>query len=277
MTTTLQIIVIAAHPDEAEIYAGGTAALFAEMGHHVKFVSLTNGDCGHFRMSGRELVEKRTQEAYEAARRLGVLEYTVLDVPDGQLSTSHEMRAEVIRQIRGWKADIVITFHPEGPGHVDNRNAGRIVRDAADFIALVPNAVPEVPSLMKSPIFLLMPDYAKRGTYQPDLVIDIETVIEKKLLGCDAHVSQFYEFAPWQRGFLEQVPESWEERRNFLLKNWSTFLEASPEMIPALAEAYGEDKAARARYAEPFEIADYGRRPSLDEKKTLFPMLPFPH
>ncbi|MDQ6419645.1 PIG-L family deacetylase [Paenibacillus sp. LHD-117] len=273
MTHTLHIIVIAAHPDEAEIYAGGTAALYAEMGHRVKFVSLTNGDCGHFRMSGKELIERRTQEAYEAARRLGVSEYAVLDVPDGQLSTSYELRAEVIRQIREWKADIVITFHPDGPGHVDNRNAGKIVRDAADFIAMVPNAVPGTPHLEKSPLFLLMPDYAKRGTYQADIVIDTGPVIEKKLLGCDAHASQFYEFAPWQRGFLDQVPEGWEQRKAYILEGWSTFLQVSPEMLPALSKAYGEHQAARVRYAEPFEIADYGRRPTDEEKNVLFPML----
>ncbi|WP_256757611.1 PIG-L deacetylase family protein [Cohnella sp. WQ 127256] len=273
MTNALQIIVIAAHPDEPEIYAGGTAALYAEMGHNVKFVSLTNGDCGHFQMSGKELIERRKQEAYEAARRLGVLEYTLLDVADGQLTNDYGIRAEVIRQIRGWKADVVISFHPDGPGHVDNRTAGKIVRDTADFIAMVPNAVPEAPHLTKSPLFLLMPDYAKRGTYKPDIVIDVGSVVEKKLLGCDAHASQFYEFAPWQRGFLDQVPEGWELRREYLLKGWDTFLKVSKEMIPTLIASYGEDIANKVSYAEPFEVADYGRSPTDEEKKILFPML----
>jgi len=273
MSKVLNIIVVAAHPDEPEIYAGGAAVLFAKMGHRVKFVTLTDGSCGHFEMSGQALVERRTQEAYEAARRLGVLEYTVLGTPDGELMPTPEVRAKVIRQVREWKADIVITFHPEGPGHVDNRNAGRAVRDAADFIANVPNAVPDVPYLTKSPLFLLMPDYAARATYKPDIVLDTSGVIEKKLLGCDAHASQFYEFAPWQRGFLNEVPEGWEARREFLLKYWETFLHVSDEMLPALAAYYGKDHAAAVRYAEAFEIADYSRRPDAEELMALFPML----
>lgn len=267
------IIVIAAHPDEAEIYAGGTSALFAEMGHRVKFVSLTNGDCGHYSISGQELVDRRTQEAHEAARRLGVLDYSILNISDGRLTNSYEVREEVIRQIRNWKADVVITFHPEGAGHVDNRNAGRIVRDAADFIAKVPNSVPDAPYLEQSPLFLLMPDYGKRAAYSPDLVIDIGSVMEKKLLGCDAHASQFYEFAPWQRNLLDQVPQTWEARKDYILQYWSSFIEVSSEMLPALDRLYEQEKSENTKYAEPFEIADYGRRPSDSELKQLFPML----
>ncbi|MHA0856530.1 PIG-L deacetylase family protein [Paenibacillus sp. CMAA1364] len=273
MSKTLNVIVIAAHPDEPEIYAGAISALFAEMGHRVKFVSLTDGCCGHYEMNGRKLIERRTQEAYEAARRLGVMEYVVLPIPDGELMPTPEVRKEVIGQIRGWEADIVITFHPDGPGHVDNRNAGKVVRDAADFVANVPNAVPDVPSLTKSPVFLLMPDYAARTIYKPDIVIDADSVIEKKLLACDAHASQFYEFAPWQRGFLHEVPDTWEGKREFILKYWDEFLSVSDEMLPTLEKHFGQEHAEKVHYAEPFEIANYGRRPDGDEMKVLFPML----
>lgn len=243
----------------------------------MKFVTLTDGCCGHHEMSGQQLVERRIQEAHEAAKRLGVLEYVVLPIPDGELMPTLEVRKEVIRLIRGWEAEIVITFHPDGPGHVDNRNVGKVVRDAADFVANVPNAVPEVPSLKKSPIFLLMPDYAARATYQPDIVIDAGGVIEKKLLACDAHASQFYEFAPWQGGFLDAVPDTWEEKREFILKHWDRFLSVSDEMLPSLAKQYGQDLAASLQYAEPFEIADYGRRPNEAEMEILFPMLTGTH
>lgn len=273
MSNILNVIVIAAHPDEPEIYAGAISALYAEMGHRVKFVTLTDGCCGHHEMCGEELIARRKQEADEAAKHLGVLEYVVLPIPDGELMPTPEVRKEVIRQIRGWEADIVITFHPDGPGHVDNRNAGKIVRDAADFVAKVPNAVPEVPSLKKSPIFLLMPDYAARAAYSPDIVIDAGSVIEKKLRACDAHASQFYEFAPWQGDFLHEVPDTWEEKRTFILKYWDRFLRVSDEVLPTLSKLYGQDYAASVRYAEPFEIANYGRRPNEDEMKTLFPML----
>ncbi|MFD3260387.1 PIG-L deacetylase family protein [Paenibacillus lentus] len=273
MKEEVRVIVIGAHPDEPDIYAGGTAALFAELGHRVKFLSLTDGCCGHYSMSGTELVKRRKKEAVDAAQRLGIDEYEVLNTPDGELLPTLEVRNEVIRQIRNWKADVVIAFHPEGGAHPDNRYAGKVVSDAVPLAAKTPNAVPEAAALTQSPVVLLMPDFSMKGRYLADLVIDIEPVLEKKLLACDAHASQFYEFAPWQGGFLGEVPDSWEGKKNFLLKYWAEFMNVSDEMKPALERGYGKEHVERVRYAEPFEIAYYGRRPSDIELQRLFPML----
>jgi len=65
----INIVVIGAHPDDCDIDAGGTALLFSKMGHNVKFVSLTNGDAGHYAMGGGELAKIRIAEAKEAAER----------------------------------------------------------------------------------------------------------------------------------------------------------------------------------------------------------------
>ena len=77
----LRIICFGAHPDDAEYKSGGTAALWAKAGHHVKLVSVTNGDIGHWQMSGKELAKRRTAESAEVARRLGVTSQ-VLDIHD---------------------------------------------------------------------------------------------------------------------------------------------------------------------------------------------------
>src|SRR5690606_32838659 len=74
----INVIVFGAHPDDCDIDTGGTAILFAKMGHHIKFVSLTNGDAGHQEIGGGELAKIRIAEAKEAGKRFGV-EYTVLD------------------------------------------------------------------------------------------------------------------------------------------------------------------------------------------------------
>ncbi|ULL14979.1 PIG-L family deacetylase [Paenibacillus sp. H1-7] len=270
----LRIIVIGAHPDEPDIYAGGTAALFAELGHKVKFLSLTDGCGGHHEMAADELVRRRTLEAKEAAKRLGIEEYEVLtEVHDGDLLPDLPMRQEVIRQIRRWQADIVITFHPDGGSHADNRYAGKVVSDAASFVAHVRNVVPEVPALSRSPLYLLMPDYSMRSRYTADIVIDIADALEKKLLACDAHASQFYEFSAWGRDMLHEVPESWEDKKDYLLRGWAQFFDTSEEMLPALIKGYGAERAGQIRYAEPFEIASYSRRPDDEELKQLFPML----
>lgn len=268
MSKILNVIVIAAHPDEPEEYAGGTAALYAELGHRVKFLTLTNGDIGHYDYKGPELVKRRGEEALVAAERLGVQEYTIWNISDGWLVPSPENRDKVIDQIREWDADVVITFHGHGGGHFDNRNAGRIVRQAAEYVAS------GAASFNKQPLFLLMPDFTARSIYKADIAIDISSVLEKKLLGCDAHASQFYELAPWQKRIDHLVPVSLEDKKAFILKYWATFFNVSEEMLPALERWYGKDKAAAIQYAEPYEIAGYNLREwSEEDIRALVPML----
>lgn len=84
----LKILMIGAHPDDCDIKGGGTAALFAKMGHQVKFISVTNGDAGHMDMGGGVLAKRRVAESQESAKRLGIT-YDVLDHHDGELLATH--------------------------------------------------------------------------------------------------------------------------------------------------------------------------------------------
>ena len=103
----LRVIVIGAHPDDCDDIAGGTSILYSRLGCKVKFVSMTNGDAGHQSMGGGALAKRRMLEAQEAGKRFGV-EYLVMDNHDGELMPTLENRLKVIREIRNWKADIVI-------------------------------------------------------------------------------------------------------------------------------------------------------------------------
>src|SRR4051794_3962245 len=103
-----RIIVIGAHPDDCDLGAGGTAALFASMGYAVKFVAVTNGDAGHQSQGGGVLAKRRFAEAQEAGKRLGVT-YDVLNNHDGELLPTLDIRLQIIRKIRQWDADIVIS------------------------------------------------------------------------------------------------------------------------------------------------------------------------
>src|SRR5947209_214421 len=89
----IRIIAFGAHPDDCDIRASGTAALWAKMGYAVKFVSVTNGDAGHQTMHGAELAKRRLGEAKESARRLGI-EYEVLNNHDGQLLPTLAVREQ---------------------------------------------------------------------------------------------------------------------------------------------------------------------------------------
>src|SRR5215471_9611566 len=124
----IRVIAFGAHPDDCDIRAAGTAALFAAGGHAVKFVSVTNGDVGHQTLKRTELAKRRQAEAKESARRLGI-EYEVLDSHDGELLPTVEVRKQIIRQIRAWNADVVLAPRPRNY-HPDHGNTGFFVQDA---------------------------------------------------------------------------------------------------------------------------------------------------
>ncbi len=266
----LRILAIGAHPDDCDIKFGGTAALFAQMGHVVKFLSVTNGDAGHHEMGGGPLAKRRYLETQESLKRLGIEEYQVLDNHDGELTPSLEIRRQIIKAIREWKADVVIT-HRSNDYHPDHRNAGILVQDAA-YMVVVPNVVSGTPPLTKNPVFLYYSDnFQKPNPFTPDIVVDIDSTYEKKIDGMDAHVSQFYEWLAWVDGRINEVPKDPKARREWL-KSRRPF-GITPTARAVAEKWYGKERAAKIKYAESFEIGEYGRRPNDEEIKRLFPML----
>jgi LmbE family N-acetylglucosaminyl deacetylase len=265
----IRVIAFGAHPDDCDIRAAGTAALFAKMGHAVKFVSVTNGDAGHQSMSGAVLAKRREAEAKESARRLGI-EYEVLHNHDGELLPTLEVRKEIIRQIRRWNADVVLAPRPNDY-HPDHRYTGVLVQDAA-YMVVVPAVTPEVPALRKNPVFLYYEDNFQRpNPFRPDFVVDIDSVIDKKTDALDSHVSQFYEWLPWVDGKLSEVPKDPAERKVWLQRTRNR--PPSPAVREALVKWYGPEKGNAAKFYEAFEICEYGARPDEARIRELFPML----
>lgn len=265
----LRVIAFGAHPDDCDIRASGTAALFAAAGHAVKFVSVTNGDVGHQTLHGVALAQRRLGEAKESARRLGI-EYEVLNNHDGELLPTLEVRQQVIRQIRQWNADIVLAPRPNDY-HPDHRYTGVLVQDAA-YMVVVPHLVPEVPALRKNPVFLYYEDgFQRPNPFRPDIAVAIDTVADKKIDALDSHVSQFYEWLPWVAGTLEDVPKDPVARKAWLKR--SRLREPSAATRASLVKWYGAEKGNAAQYYEAFEICEYGAQPNEGRIRQLFPML----
>jgi LmbE family N-acetylglucosaminyl deacetylase len=265
----LRIIFIGAHPDDCDIKGGGTAALFVDMGHQVKFLSVTNGDAGHQSQGGGMLAKRRIAETREVAKRLGV-SYDVLDNHDGELLPTLEIRLQIIRKIREWKADVVIAPR-SNDYHPDHRYTGVLVQDAA-FMVGVPNVAPDVEPLRKNPVFLYFQDnFKKPNPFQPDIAVDITPVIAKKLAGLDAHQSQFYEWLPWIGNYESEVPKDPAKYKEWLLQK--RVAKPNPEVQKSLAKWYGTARASKVLYAEAFEICEYGTQPTEAEIRALFPML----
>lgn len=266
----LNIIVFGAHPDDPDSRAGGSAILWAKMGHNVMFVALTNGDAGHQNMGGGALAKIRRAEAAEAGKRYGIKKYITLDNHDGELLPTLENRLKVIRLIRQWDADVVIGPRPNDY-HPDHRYTGVLLQDAA-YMVIVPNIAPDTPPLKKNPVFLYAQDrFQKPNPFSPDIAVDISKVFKQKIYAMAAHESQYFEWLPWANGTLDEVPEGIEERLVWLAK--VRYGSIGDEVRKSLIKWYGVEKAGLVTNAEAFEICEYGRRPSEEEIRKLFPML----
>lgn len=267
----LRIICFGAHPDDCELQAGGTAALWAAKGHKVKFVSVTNGDIGHWREAGGPLAKRRKAEVEAAAKVLGI-ETEVYDIHDGELLPTLEARKLLTKSIREWKADLVIGPRPNDY-HPDHRYTGVLVQDAA-YMVTVPFFCPDVPHLTKNPVFMYYPDrFQKPNPFTPDVAVDIDPVIEKKLDALDTLVSQFFEGgANGSAALIPDTEAGKKTRARQVRENFARRYQGQANRFrEALTTWYGADRGEKIKHAEFFEVCEYGAQPGKEELKKLFP------
>jgi len=266
----MRIIVFGAHPDDCELEAGGTAARWSKLGYKVKFVSVTNGDIGHHEIAGATLANRRTREVKKCAEILGI-ETEVLDIHDGELLPTLENRRTITRKIREWRADVVISHRPNDY-HPDHRYTGILVQDAA-FMVIVPSFCPDVPALRKNPVFLYTEDdFKKPNPFTPDVVVPIDPVFDLKIACIDALESQFYEWNPWLFGYLGEVPTDKAARLEWTRSRFGKrYSSLADRFRPKLIELLGEEKGKQVKYAESFEVCEYGTQPTREELMKIFP------
>ena len=266
----MNIMVIGAHPDDCEFFAAGTAVKFVEHGHRVKFVSVTNGDAGHMTIGCEDLARIRRQEVAKADALLGV-EWDILDNHDGRLAPDISIREDLIRLIRNWKADIVMSHRP-WDYHPDHRNTAVLVQDTA-YLVIVPNVCPETPALKINPVYMYLQDEFKEPVpFRPDIIVHVDDVFHKKVESLHVMPSQFYEWLPYTFGTLDSVPESDAERIVWLE---TVLCEWMKNPFTAETEAmYGKKTAENIKMIEAFQVCEYGIQPSLEKIREMFPFLP---
>ena len=268
----LRIIAFGAHPDDCEIQVGGTAALWAKEGHHVLFVSVTNGDIGHWREAGGPLAKRRKAEVDQAHEILGI-QGGGLDIHDGELEPTLENRRTLTRLIRHWNADIVMGHRPNDY-HPDHRYTGVLMQDAA-YMVTVPFFCPDVPEMKKNPVFMYYTDrFQKPNPSEPDIVVNVDSTMEEKLDALGVMISQFAEGGA--NGDASLYPENdpakrrvrdLQVRENFSRRNQSIAARFNEE----LKQWYPGNEAAQVKHAEAFEVCEYGSQPDRAELKRLFP------
>lgn len=269
-TARLRIIAFGAHPDDNELKASGVAAMWAAQGHKVKFVAMTNGDIGHFSEGGGPLARRRLAEVQQCAKQLGI-ETEVMDIHDGELEPTLENRKKVARLIRDWQADIVLCHRPYDY-HPDHRYVGVLVQDAA-VVVVAPFFVPDTKASKRNPVFLYYSDaFLKPYPFEPTIVIGIDDVANKKWDCVSSMPSQFGDEHSWQASTLPNVPKEDKKRQEYLLNLFKQRnADVANKFRNRLIELYGNDKGSKIKYAEAFELCQYGRQPSVDELKRLFP------
>ena len=272
----LRILAFGAHPDDAELFSGGCAAMWAKQGHKVKFVSTTNGDVGHAFKSGRELAAIRKKEVQAAAEVLGI-ETEVMDVHDGELMPTLENRLKFLKYIREWKADIVIGHRPYDY-HPDHRYTGILMQDAA-FMVTVKHTLPEVPCLTHNPVFMYSYDHFKTPIpFNPTITVPIDSAIEQKMDALWCLESQIESL--WYKGNFVEInpvpiePEARAKRKQEFTENFTPrWTKQADQYRSLIEENYGPDVASKTKFAESFEVCEYGRQPTKEELVDLFPTI----
>jgi LmbE family N-acetylglucosaminyl deacetylase len=274
MDGKLRIIVFGAHPDDAEFKAGGVASMWASRGHHVKFVSVTNGDLGHYQTAGGPLARRRKAEVERADKILGI-QTEVLDIHDGELMPTLENRKKMVRLIREWRADIVMAHRPNDY-NPDHRYVGVLAQDSA-FMVTVPFYDLDTPPVEPNPVFLYLSDnFQKPYPFQADIVVSIDEAFAKKIDAVDALASQVYETVygvdtKTRQRILDSIPRDPAGRRAYAEKtHGARYAGVANRYRDRLIKRYGAEKGRSVKYAEAFEICEYGRQPSEEEIRRMF-------
>jgi LmbE family N-acetylglucosaminyl deacetylase len=274
MNTTIpaRLLILGAHPDDAEFHAGGLATLWAKHGGDVKIVSVTNGEAGHHLAQGPALVERRRREAAAAARVIGAAS-EVWDVPDGRLEANLELRWRIIREIRRFAPDLVLT-HRTCDYHPDHRAVGQAVQDAS-YLVTVPSLVRDVPALSRDPVVGYMPDrFTKPAALQGDVVLDVGPQLESivDMLAC--HESQVFEWLPFNQGLSADVPADAAGRRAWLRRWFQDRLRPQASRYRnELIATYGQERGSRIEWAEAYEISEYAAPLTPELRRKLFPFI----
>jgi LmbE family N-acetylglucosaminyl deacetylase len=269
----LRILILGAHPDDADIKVGGTAAQWCALGHVVKMVSVTDGRAGHQTMFGDALARRRRAEAQASAAVIGAT-YEILGHPDGELMPTLEARRQLIRLIRQFKPDLIIT-HRGNDYHPDHRYTALLVQDAA-YLITVPGICPETPHLMVDPVILYVSDSFKRPyPFEAHVVVDIGNEMDTLVSMLHCHESQFYEWLPYNAGYAGEVPADAAARKAWLGERIRERIRPLADRFrDRIVQIYGPERGARVEYIEAFEVSEYGSPFDAAAQARLFPFLP---
>ena len=267
-----RVMVIGAHPDDADIICGGMTVKMLARGFKVRFVSVTDGRMGHHRLSPDETARTRRAETLEAARRFGLDGYDIFGYPDCGLYPTDDARQLMARKIREYEPDFVIT-HRTCDYHADHRATGQLVMDAGYLLGVPHWCAGSKPQRLR-PVILYMSDaFTYPRELRPDIMFDVGDCLDTWCDGLDAQVSQFYDWLPWDKGAEAEVAALGDRsdiaaRNAYLRKYWAV---RKREDAKRFASAWKDEFPNRPvpEFMEAYEVSEYGRAPTAEDLKLL--------
>ena len=267
--TPTKLLILGAHPDDAEFHAGGLATRYCQRGRVVRMISVTNGGAGHHFRDSQSLVAVRREEAARAGKVIGA-EYLTWDFPDGSLLPTLEVREKIIREIRSFEPDLVLT-HRTCDYHPDHRAVGQAVQDAS-YLVTVPLVFTDTPILSRDPVVAYMCDlFTKPCPLDPAVVIDIAEEMDEVVSMLAEHKSQVFEFLPFNQGIGDQVPENDDDKKIWLAHWFQNIIAPRVDRFrQILAHRVDDSQASSAKWVEAFEISEYASAAAQDQLASLF-------
>jgi len=217
LPTPERVLVVAAHPDDAEFGAAGTVARWVGEGAEVRYLVVTRGDKGSDDPAAdpHALAALREHEQRAAAAEIGVAGVDFLDEPDGQVEPTLQLRESVTRAIRAFRPEIVMGHDPtvlfvnnEWVNHPDHRAVGTVTVDAVFPTARDPLNFPE--HLAEGLAPWKVAELYLWSTNEANQIVDISATLDRKIAALAHHASQFHEFAEtarWLRRRSEELGE----------------------------------------------------------------------
>jgi LmbE family N-acetylglucosaminyl deacetylase len=268
----LRLLILGAHPDDAEYHAGGLACFYRRLGHVVKMVSVTDGGTGHQRLTREELVPLRRAEAAASGAIIGA-QYVTWDFPDGHLEPTLAVREAIIAEIRSFAPDLVLT-HRTCDYHPDHRAVGQAVQDAS-YMVTVPLVCPKVPALRQDPVVMYMPDrFTRPAPLRGDVVIDVGEHVETIVRMMASHRCQFFDWLAYNHGYAQRLPADDAGRFAFLLDWYQNHLRPMADLYrDELIAAYGKKRGKKIEFAEVYEVSEYAAQLDDAARARLFPLV----
>lgn len=246
----LTFLIIGAHPDDADLIAGGLAMRVKEKGHRAVFLSMTSGNAGHMSMDRDALRLRRLREMENAGRVFGV-RYDTLDIDDGYLTADIPTREKLMRYIRTLRPDVIIT-HRSCDYHPDHRACGQLVCDCS-YLVGVPLFCPDVPAMRKAPVILYGEDpFTVPAPFRADVAAACDGCVERKIEGVLQHESQYYEWLAYDGQWTDVLESGTREEAKALLQKRLRGEFSGP------VERFKDRFPAGTRYGEVFQIDEYG-------------------